>query len=187
VPWPQRPGRALNLLVRTATQPEVFAGALRRAVAAIDPEMPIFELSTMEARIADSVAEPRFRTTLLTTFAAIALVMAMVGLYGVMAYSVSQRAGEFGVRLALGARRRDVLSLVLAQGARLTAAGVVAGLTGAFALTRLLSSLLYDVNATDPLTFAVVPLLLIAVALLACWLPARRAANVDPMVALRCE
>ena len=137
--------------------------------------------------MSESVEQPRFRTVLLEIFALIAVSLATVGIYGVLAYSVSQRRHEIGIRMAIGARRSDVLWLVVGQGMLLTFIGVAIGVTGAFVLTRFLSTLLYEVRPTDPATFVVVPLLLAGVALLACYIPARRAMRVDPMVALRHE
>jgi putative ABC transport system permease protein len=141
----------------------------------------------MEERLFESVAQPRFRTVLLGVFAALALVMAVIGLYAVMAVSVAQRTHELGIRVALGAQRRDVIGLILRQGIKLVSLGIVIGLAGAWALTRVLTTLLFEVKPTDPLTFVAVPVLLIAVAILACWLPARQAASVDPLTALRYE
>jgi putative ABC transport system permease protein len=187
VPYSQVPAPNLNVAVRTQVEPASFAATLRRAVTAIDANLPLFEVRTMEERLFESVAQPRFRTTLLGVFAALALVMAVVGLYAVMAVSVAQRTHELGIRVALGAQRRDVIGLVLRQGVKLVGIGVVIGLAGAWALTRVLTTLLYEVKPTDPLTFAAVPVLLIAVAILACWLPARQAASVDPLTALRYE
>ena len=187
VPWNQVPDVTLNLAIRTQIDPSTVGEVLRMAVAEVDPELPLFDVRTMEARLSESVAQPRFRTALLGTFGAIALVMAAIGLYGVIAYSVARRTRELGIRMALGARRHDVIRLVLRQGAALASAGIILGLTGAFALTRLLASLLYEVGPTDPLTFLAVPIVLVTVAMLACWLPARRAAQVDPIVALRTE
>jgi ABC-type antimicrobial peptide transport system permease subunit len=156
-------------------------------VADVDPNQPLHNVMTMEQRLANTTASRQLNTALLGSFAGLALLLALVGIYGVMSYAVTQRQREIGVRMALGAQRRDVLGLILHGGLRLTLLGVVVGLAGAFALTRYLSSLLYSVKATDPVTFLGVAVALTGVALLACWLPARRAAKVDPMTALRTE
>jgi putative ABC transport system permease protein len=187
VPWSQRPDVTLNLVVRTQAEPAGFGAALHRAVAAIDANLPVYEVRTMKERLFESVAQPRFRTILLGAFAALALVMAVVGLYAAMAFSVAQRTRELGVRMALGAQRPDIVGLVLGQGMKLAGIGSVIGLAGALALTRVLTTLLYQVKPLDPVTFLVVPALLMTVAMLACWLPARHAARVDPIEALRCE
>jgi ABC-type antimicrobial peptide transport system permease subunit len=141
----------------------------------------------MSDAVADSLARPRFLSLLLGAFSVISLAMAAVGIYGVMSYSVSRRTQEIGVRVALGARSSDVLMMVLGQGAKLAAVGVGIGLAGAFALTRVMSTLLFDVSVTDPATFAAVVALITVIALLACYIPARRATKVDPMIALRYE
>jgi putative ABC transport system permease protein len=176
---------ALSMVLRTAQDPRTEAAALRRAVHELDSNQPLVKVRTMEENIATSVAEPRFRTTLLAIFAGCALLLAIIGLYGVMSYSVSQQAPEIGIRLTLGAQRSDILRMVLAQGLRLAAAGVIAGVAAALALTRLLANFLFAVGTADPVTYAVVAALLIGVALLACYIPARRAMQVDPMVSLR--
>jgi putative ABC transport system permease protein len=137
--------------------------------------------------VTESVARPRFRTMLFAIFGSLALVLAAIGIFGVIAYTVTQRTHEIGVRIALGAQAGDVLKLVMRQGLALALAGIAAGLAGAFVLTRLMRTLLFEVSATDPVTFVSIPLLLVAVALLACWIPARRATKVDPLYALRRE
>ncbi len=187
MPLSQKPPDTLNVAVRTQVEEASFAATFQRSVAAIDANLPVFEVRTMEERLFESVAQPRFRTVLLGVFAALALVMAVVGLYAVMAVSVAQRTHELGIRIALGAQRRDVIGMVLGQGIKLVSLGIMIGLAGAWALTRVLTTLLYGVKPTDPLTFVAVPVLLIAVAILACWLPARQAASVDPLTALRYE
>jgi putative ABC transport system permease protein len=176
-----------NLVVRTASDPQGFASSVRQQVLAIDRDQPVSAMRTMSDVLSESIAQQRFRTLLLTIFAAVAMILAAVGIYGVIAYSVTQRTHEVGIRMALGAQPRDVLRLILRQGLALTLIGIGLGLAGAFALTRVMSGLLFGVSATDPLTFAGITLLLTFVAMLACYLPARRATRVDPMVALRYE
>ena len=178
---------SMTVLVRTAGDPTGMMGTIRSQVLAIDPQQPVFNIRTMDQFVSDSVAQPRFHFLLLGLFAVLALVLAAVGVYGVISYSVGQRTHEFGVRMALGAQRADILKLVVGQGMLLTLIGVAVGLAGAFALTRFLQSLLFGVAPTDPATFAAVAVLLGVVALLACYIPARRATKVDPMVALRYE
>ena len=141
----------------------------------------------MDERLAVSTADRRFALILFEAFGLTALMLAATGIYGVLSGSVNERTREIGVRLALGAQRRDVLRLILGQGTKLTLSGIIIGLAAAWTTTRLLVKLLYGISATDPLTFAAIPLLLITVALLACWLPARRATKIDPIIALRCE
>jgi putative ABC transport system permease protein len=153
----------------------------------VSPDAPVANMRTMTEVVAESLAQARFNTLLMSVFAAVALLLAVIGIYGVMAYSVAQRAHEIGIRQALGAQSRDVLKLVLAQGVKLALLGVGLGLAAAFGLTRLMKTLLFGVSATDPLTFVVIALLLLAVTLIACWLPARRATKVDPMIALCAE
>jgi putative ABC transport system permease protein len=160
---------------------------VRKAIWSIDKDLPFTEVRTMDQRLSESFAGRRFYMILLGVFAALALILSLVGIYGVMSYSVAQRTHEIGIRIALGAERRHVLSLALGQTAVLTLIGLSAGLAGAFALTRFLGSLLYGVRATDPMTFAVVTLVLSAVAIFAGYIPARRATKVDPLVALRYE
>ena len=187
LPHRQRPARSLEVVIRAAGEPLALAGAARDTIRSLDRDLPITNLRTMSDVLSETSAQRRFNMLLLGLFAGVALLLAAVGIYGVMAYAVTQRTHEIGIRMALGARPRDVLSLVLKQGLGLALAGVALGLGGAFALTRLMASLLYEVSATDPLTFAAVALLLVGVASLASYLPARRATKVDPMIALRYE
>jgi putative ABC transport system permease protein len=179
--------RSMFLAVRTTLEPLSLVAAVRNEVMAIDKDQPIADIQTMEQRLAASLAGPRFNMLLLGIFAAVALALAAVGLYGVMAYGVTQRTHEFGIRMALGARRADVLKLVVRQGMGMALIGVVLGLAASFALTRVMTSLLFGVSATDPLVFTAIALLLAAVAFIASYIPARRALKVDPMVALRYE
>jgi len=174
-------------LVRASGDPMTIASSIRRAMREVDPDLPVSRLRSLEQVRSISVAPQRFNLSLFGLFAVLALVLAAVGIYGVMAYSVAERTREIGIRMALGAQRGNVVKLVLAQGVRHAALGVFLGLAGAFALTRLMASLLYGVRPTDPITFAGVTLLLAGVALLACYLPARRAMRVDPIIALRFE
>jgi predicted permease len=180
-------GEALSFVIRVTGDPAGLISAVHGVVADVDPNQPLHNVMTMEQRLANTTTSPRLSASLLGGFAAVALLLAVVGIYGVMSYAVTQRRREIGVRLALGAQKRDVLGLIIHGGLRLTLLGVAIGLVGAFALTRYLSILLYSVKATDPVTFLGVALALTGVALVACWLPARRASRVDPMVALRTE
>jgi putative ABC transport system permease protein len=177
----------LYVAVRTVNDPALAGGVMRGEVAAIDRDQPVYSLLTMDQRIADSVAPRRFNMFILGLFASLALVLAAIGIYGIMAFSVAQRTHEIGVRMALGASGSDVLKLVLSNGFKLALIGIVVGLLAAFAATRVLSSLLYGVSATDPAIFIIDAMLLAVAALLACYIPARRATKVDPLVALRYE
>jgi putative ABC transport system permease protein len=177
----------MNVVVRTHGDPASLTGAIRKEVRAIDPDQPIAAMRTMNEWMDTAVAGSRYRTALLALFAFVALVLASTGIYGVMSYSVSQRTHEIGVRMALGARREDVMRMVVRQGMTLVMVGVGLGILGAIALTRLMSTLLFGVTAKDPLTFVAVATLLTLVAFVACYLPARRATKVDPLVALRYE
>lgn len=186
-PVGQRPRRDMFIVVRSASDPAGLAAPVRSVIKKLDQDLPVFRVSTMERLVSDSLAARRFSTFLLGAFAGLALLLAAVGIYGVTAYSVAQRTHEVGLRMALGAQRGDVLKLVVARGMLLTSVGLFVGLAGAFGLTRLLSTLLFGVGTTDPTTFAGVPIFLLFTSFLACYLPARRAAKVDPMVALRYE
>jgi putative ABC transport system permease protein len=160
---------------------------VRAEVAALDPKIPIFGVKTFEEHIGISLFLQRMAATLLTIFGLLALSLTAIGLYGVTAYSVSQRTRELGIRISVGAERRDIFKLILGQGLAISALGLLAGLVAALAVTRLTAKLLYGVSATDPVTFIVIALLLLCVTLLACYFPARRATKVDPMIALRFE
>lgn len=186
-PFAQYPGFFMTFVLRTTMSPENIAPVIRKAVQDVDKDQPVSQILTMEDLFSKSVAPRRFRMMLVGLFAMLALVLALVGVYGVIAYSCAQRAREFGMRLALGASRPEIMQLVIRQGLRLAATGVAVGLIGAFLLTRFLASFLYGVKPTDPLTFIAVSLALIVVAVLACYVPAHRAAQVEPMVALRHE
>jgi putative ABC transport system permease protein len=177
----------VNLVVRTNSDPASVTAAVRQAIHAVDPDQPVSNVMTMNENLAGVLVTERFSAILMSALAASGLLLAALGLYGVMAYSVSQRTAEIGVRVALGAQRIHVLRLILGHGAKLTLLGVAIGLAAAWGLTRLLTGLLFEVNATDPATFLSISLLLVSIALIACFLPARRALSVDPMIALRVE
>jgi putative ABC transport system permease protein len=186
-PFAQTPFPWANLVIRTSVPPLSLTQSVSSAVKFAEPVLKPGDFRTMEQLVSDSVSQPRFYTTLLGTFALLALALAAIGIYGVIAYSVAQRTHEIGVRMAVGADARAVLRLVIQQGMRLALLGIGLGLVGAFALTRVLKTLLYGVSAADPRTFAGITFLLMLVALLACWIPARRATKVDPLIALRHE
>ncbi|HVB57745.1 MAG TPA: FtsX-like permease family protein, partial [Candidatus Acidoferrales bacterium] len=175
------------IALRASLPPARIVPQIRAAVRSLDPSLAVADIQTMDQRVSEASALRRFQTSLFGVFAAVALFLAAIGLYGVMAYSVKQRTPEIGIRLALGAQPSDVLKLIIHQGMILTVLGIFFGVAVAFALTRLLSSLLYGIAPTDPVTFIVVSAVLLAVSLLACYIPARRAMQVDPMVALRYE
>ena len=187
LPYPQKPVAGMTMVVRTASSGQPLAGAIRQDLKALDADLPISSISGMEDVVSDSVAQPRLTTECAGVFAALALGLTLVGIYGVMAFAVAQRTPEIGLRLALGAQRGDILRLMLRQAMWLILGGVGLGLAASFGLTRLLASLLFSTSATDPLTFGVVAVIICAVGLAACFLPARRAMRVDPLVALRYE
>jgi putative ABC transport system permease protein len=177
----------MAVVLRSTVDPESLAPALRQAVAEVDRTVPVADVRTMEHIVSESVTQPRFNLFLLGLFGAIALMLSAAGIYGVTAYTVTQRTHEMGIRLALGAQVSDVLKLVLGQGIAVIGIGLVVGLAAAFALMRLMRSLLFGVGENDPLTFAAITVVLFLVALLACYVPARRATKVDPLIALRYE
>jgi predicted permease len=187
IPYAQKPASWADFVIRTRQAPMASVAGIRDAMHSMDSEIPLGRMMTMEQVLSSSVTDWRFRTVLLALFGSLALFIAAIGIYGVISYSVAQRTHEIGVRIALGAVRRDVVKLVVGQGLKLALAGIAIGLVGAWALTRFLTSLLFGVKPTDPLTYVVVCLILTAVAVLASYLPARRATKVDPMVALRYE
>ncbi len=177
----------MSFVLRTSIEPAGLTAAVRQAVQSVDKAQPVSDVRTMERIVSDAITQPRFNLALLAVFSGIALVISAAGIYGVTSYTVSQRTHEIGIRMALGAQASDVLKMVLGQGLRLIAVGIFSGLIASFLLTRFLTSLLFGISATDTFTFAIVALILTGVALVACFVPARRAAKVDPMVALRYE
>jgi putative ABC transport system permease protein len=187
VPVEHAPARSMALVIRTAGDPENVVAAVRAQIFAFVPNLPLYDVKTMAEREAVTVAQPRFQTLLLGLFAALAVALAAIGIYGVIAQSVAQRTHEIGIRMALGAQPASVLKLVLREGLVVGLAGLALGLAATLAAVRLLSGLLYEVPAFDPATFLVASVLLLAVVLAACYIPARRAAGLDPMIALRWE
>ena len=187
LPQTQYPTRAMNIVLRSRTDPSGLTSAVKKALRELDSDLPMYNVRTMDQRLGESLARRKFSMALLTAFACLALALATIGVYGVMAYLVNQGTRELGIRIALGASQRNILVLVVRQGMALALAGVSIGLAGAFALTRLMQSLVFGVKTTDALTFAAIPLLLTLIALLTSHIPARRAARIDPMISLRNE
>src|SRR4029079_2148655 len=185
LPFYQSPIGNVTLVARARTDASALAASVRHSVKAVDPEVPVYAVRTLAEIVSDRTAQRRLAVMLITVFAAVALLLAAVGIYGVMSYAVAQRTQEIGIRMALGAERRDILRMVLRHGSLMAVTGSGLGLMLALGLARLITSVLFQVSATDPPTFSVVPVVLIAVALLACYIPARRATRVDPLVALR--
>jgi putative ABC transport system permease protein len=186
-PFWQLPFNGMTVIVKATGDPNQLIASAREQVKQLDPDQPIYNIKTMDEIRSESVAGERLNLTLFSIFAGIALVLAVVGIYGVMSYTVTQRTHEIGIRMAIGAQQRDVFKMVLGQGMMLALIGIAIGLVGAFALTRLMASMLFGVTATDPATFAAIAVLLTAVALMACYLPGRRATKVDPVISLRYE
>ena len=187
LPQTQYPSRAMNVVLRSRTDPSALTSGVKKELRELDSDLPMYNVRTMQQRLEESLARRKFSMVLLTGFAGLALALATIGVYGVMAYLVNQGTRELGIRIALGASQRNILALVVRQGMALALAGVAIGLAGAFALTRLMQSLLFNVKTTDALTFAAIPLLLTLIALLTSYIPARRAARIDPMISLRSE
>jgi putative ABC transport system permease protein len=187
LPYLQNSASAFTLMLRTDGDPAALTAAMRSAVRAVDPALPVYAARTLPELVSDRTAQRRLAVLLISVFAAIALLLAGVGIYSVMSYAVTQRTQEIGIRMALGAEREHIVRMVLRSGALMALSGVGIGLLLAFGLARLITTLLFQTSAADPPTFSLVPLVLLAVALAACYLPARRATRVDPMVALRCE
>ena len=187
MPQTQAPLGGMTIVARSEMKPEALLPALRQTVESLDKDLPLYQTRPMEQYIAAAVAQPKLNMTLLAFFAGVAVVLTGVGIYGVMAYSVAQRTQEIGIRIALGAQKFDVLRLIVGQGLRLVSLAMVLGLIAAFMLTKSLGSLLYGVGATDLATLGSVAAVLASIAVVACWLPARRASGVDPMTALRAD
>ena len=187
IPYLQEPASDMSLVLRASGNPQASIGPVREAVQEVDANQPVYDVPTMDQRLSESIAPQRFNALLIGVFAVVALGLGAVGIYGVLAYSVTQRTHEIGIRMALGAQHQDVVELVLRHGVLLVVFGIGLGVAGALAMTQFLSSLLYGVKPTDPLTFIAVSLILTSVALMASYIPARRATKVDPMVALRHE
>jgi putative ABC transport system permease protein len=187
LPFAQRPARDMTVVLATTDSPAALAESVRRSVLELDKDQPVSTVRSLDAMVAESLGEPRFRTYLLAGFSAIALLLAAVGLMGLVAYAVTQRRREIGVRMALGAGQGEVLRMILTEGLRPVLAGILIGTFAAWAASRVLAGLLFGVTPTDPLTFVVIPLLLVVGASLACYLPARRVLRIDPAEAMQAE
>jgi putative ABC transport system permease protein len=187
LPLEQVPWLTTTLIVHSTGDPQALVSGVRAKIAEIDPYLPVTSVASMESIVATSVAQPRVLSQFVGIFAGFALLLAAIGIYGVMAYSVAARTQEMGIRMWLGAAPRDIVKLVMGQGMRLALIGVAIGIAASLALTRLISTLLFGVSATDPLAFSVAAVVLVMTALIACYLPARRATRVDPIVVLRSE
>jgi putative ABC transport system permease protein len=177
----------MAVIIKGQNDPNQLVASARNQVKSLDPDQPIYNIRTMDQIRGESIAPQRLNLTLLSIFAGIAFVLAIVGIYGVMSYAVTQRTHEIGIRMAIGAQPRDVFRMILGQGMMLTIIGMAVGLLGAFALTRLMTTMLFSVKPTDPITFSAVALLLLLIALIACYIPGRRATKVDPVNSLRYE
>src|SRR2546421_12700458 len=175
----------MDVIVRTISDPQWLAGAVQREIQSMDKSVAKFQVAAVIQQLGEQTSQRRFQTSLIGSFSLVALLLSAIGIYGLMHYFVAQRTNEIGVRMALGASQVHVLSLVLRQGMKLASLGIALGILGALALTHLLSSLLYGITATDPITFATAPAILVGVAALACWIPGRRATRIDPILALR--
>ena len=187
LPFQQNPGTTITLITRTVSDPRSLVASVRREVSALDRDLPVSNIKFMSEIVAGSVAQPRIYALLLGIFAGLALVLAAIGIYGVISYSVTQRTPEIGIRMALGAQTKNVMALIINQGIALAVVGIFLGLIVSLALTRVLASQLYGISSTDPVTFAAISVLLIFVAVTACCIPALRATKVDPMMAVRYE
>jgi predicted permease len=187
LPLAQSPQNNLTILVRSSLPPQALEEPLQKIVASIDPAQPVFDFRSMQERVEETWATPRLLTFLLSIFAGLAAILAVIGIYGVISYNGLRRTREIGVRLALGARRDQIVALILGQGVRLLAIGLLLGFAAAFALSRVMRSVLFGVSATDPMIFFAVSLLLTGAAVVACWIPAHRASRVDPIITLRAE
>jgi len=177
----------MSVVARTTTEPLSLVGGVKNQIQTIDKDLPVGEWKTMQQVLSESNSGRRFNLVLLTVFAAVALILAIVGIYGVMSYAVTQRSHEIGIRMAIGAQSRDVFRMVVGEGMILALIGIGFGLVGAFALTRLMTTMLFAVEPTDPATFITIAVLLTGVTLVACYIPGRRATKVDPLIALRYE